>query len=217
MVAGKVGRDPGAIKLVAATKTVSIGQLLESYQAGIRIFGENRLQEAQHKMEAFDPREDLVWHFIGRLQRRKIKSIVGRFELIHSVENVEQARTIDRCAADIGIHQPVLLEVNIGKESSKGGFLAPDLLTLFPDLESLPNLSIQGLMTIPPLTENPEQTRPYFRELRHLGQSLQTSSFRRFEMMELSMGMSQDYPIAIEEGATLVRVGTAIFGARDVE
>ena len=216
-VVHRVGRDLDTVRLVAATKMIHVDRMLEAYQAGIRIFGENRLQEAQNKMEALAPQRDLAWHFIGRLQRRKIKTVVGRFELIHSVENVEQARAIDRCAREAGIDQAVLLEVNVGGEPSKGGFSVSDLMKVIPDLECMPNLSIQGLMTIPPLTNNPEQARPYFRELRQVADRFKSPSFSRIRMDELSMGMSHDFPIAIEEGATMVRIGTAIFGPRNVE
>ena len=193
---------------------VPVERMLEAYETNVRIFGENRLQEAQSKMAAFNQKPDLAWHFIGRLQRRKIKGGVGRFSLIHSVEGVNQAADINRYAGEAGIKQDILLEVNIGGESSKGGFAVPELKAALPDLEAMSNLSIQGLMAIPPLEQDPESSRPYFRELAQLAKTIQESSSDRVRMQELSMGMSHDFPIAIEEGATLVRIGTAIFGPR---
>lgn len=189
--------------------------MLEAYEAQVRIFGENRLQEAQRKREVIGSKPDLSWHFIGRIQRRKIKVMVGHFELIHSVEDVEQAQEIDRRAQMAGVRQGVLLEVNVGSESSKGGFSKPDLIKALPALDMLSHLSVRGLMAIPPLEREAEASRPYFRELRHLADGIRQSSYSRIQMDELSMGMSQDYPIAVEEGATLVRIGTAIFGERE--
>lgn len=191
--------------------------MLEAYEAQVRIFGENRLQEAQQKMAVIGSKPHLSWHFIGRIQRRKIKAIVGNFELIHSVEDWEQAREIDRRAQIAGVHQAVLLEVNIGSESNKGGFSKTDLMKALPELNGLNNLSVLGLMAIPPWEKDAEAARPYFRELRSLADIIRQSSFTRIRMDELSMGMSQDYPMAVEEGATLVRVGTAIFGERNYE
>ena len=211
------GRDLKTIRLVAATKTVPPDRMLEAYEAEVRIFGESRLQEAQQKMEMIGPRPHLSWHFIGRMQRRKIKAIVGHFDLIHSVENVEQAQEIDYRAQMAVVQQAVLLEVNVGKESNKGGFSKPDLLKALPSLDRLNFLSVRGLMAIPPFEKEAEAARPFFRELRHLADSIRQSSYARIRMDELSMGMSQDYPIAVEEGATLVRIGTAIFGQRNYE
>ncbi len=191
--------------------------MLEAYEAEVRIFGENRLQEAQQKMEVIGPKPHLSWHFIGRIQRRKIKAIIGQFELIHSVEDVVQAREIDQRAQKAGVQQAVLLEVNVGSEPSKGGFSKPDLIKALPALGRLSHLSVRGLMAIPPLKRDPEAARPYFRELRHLADSIRQTSYARIRMAELSMGMSQDYPVAVEEGATLVRIGTAIFGQRNHE
>ena len=191
--------------------------MLEAYEAQVRIFGENRLQEAQRKMEEIGSKPQLSWHFIGRIQRRKIKSIVGCFELIHSVEDLEQAREIDRRAHMAGVQQAVLLEVNIGKESHKGGFSKTDLMKTLPALNGLNNLSVRGLMTIPPWEKDAEAARPYFCELRGLADIIRQSSFSRIRMDDLSMGMSQDFPVAVEEGATLVRIGTAIFGERNYE
>ena len=213
--AHRAGRDPNTITLVAATKMVPPERMLEAYESQVGIFGENRLQEAQRKMDAIQSKPDLSWHFIGRVQRRKIKAVIGRFDLIHSVEDVEQALEMDRRAEESGVQQAVLLEVNAGDESTKGGFSVAQVMAALPELDRLRHLFIKGLMVIPPFSENPEDSRPYFRELRDLAEAITRSSCERIRMDELSMGMSQDYPIAVEEGATIVRVGTAIFGQRN--
>ena len=155
------------------------------------------------------------WHFIGQLQRRKVRDAIGTFELIHSVDSVELAQEINRRAGDVGVKQAVLLEVNIAGEASKAGF-SPQVLTQeLGLLGDLPHLRIQGLMTIPPPTERPEDARPFFRDLRELGARIAAQRISSVVMQEYSMGMSHDFEVAIEEGATLVRVGTAIFGARN--
>ena len=210
----RAGRDPSTVQLVAATKTVSSSLLIEAYEAGVRIFGENRLQEAQEKILAFGPRQGLAWHFIGRMQSRKIKDIVGKFTLIHSVESVEQAHNIHAIAEKLGIQQPILLEVNVGGEDTKGGFACHDMSEAMNQIDRLPHVAIQGLMTLPPFSGHPDDARPYFAELRQLRDSLAQCNLRHGVVKELSMGMSHDYQVAIEEGATMVRVGTAIFGKR---
>ncbi len=210
-----MGRDPATVQLVAATKTVSPSLLVEAYEAGLRIFGENRLQEAQEKIPAIGPRQGLGWHFIGRMQRRKIKDIVGKFGLIHSVESVEQAHAIDGVAEKIGIQQGILLEVNVAGEENKGGFVSNDIEDAIAKIDRFPHVAIRGLMTLPPFSDHPENVRPYFSELRQLRDSLAERKLTHGGMIELSMGMSGDYHIAIEEGATMVRVGSAIFGQRN--
>lgn len=205
----RAGRRPEAVRLIAATKSVAPERIRGAIDAGVRILGENRLQEALPKIEALGAAGGIAWHFIGRLQRRKAKDVVGRFQLIHSVDSVELAEEIDRRAAQAGLRQEVLLEVNVGGEASKAGFAPEALGQAVEALAGLPSLSVRGLMTIPPPSGQPEAARPYFRQLRELAASL-----GRPELKELSMGMSQDYAIAVEEGATMVRVGTAIFGAR---
>jgi len=210
----RVGRDPASIRLVAATKTVPVAYLEEAYRAGVRIFGENRLQEAQEKRQILGPREGLVWHFIGRMQRRKLKDLVGNFSLLHSVESLEQARSINAMAEKLGIQQAVLLEVNVGGEASKGGFTSQEVEAGMEELDQFPHVLIQGLMTLPPWRENPEEVRPYFTQVSQLRDRLARQGWARIRMNELSMGMSHDYEVAIEEGATMVRIGTAIFGSR---
>lgn len=209
----RAGRLPETVRLVAASKTVPVERLREAVDAGIRHLGENRLQEALTKIEMLD-RAGVAWHFIGTLQRRKVKSVVGRFEMIHSVDSLELAEEIDRQAKVAGIRQRVLLEVNLGGELSKGGFAPSTLNGVLPALNDLEGLDVRGLMAIPPPTATAEAARPYFRQLRELAQALTGQGCRNINMQELSMGMSHDYPVAIQEGATYVRVGTALFGAR---
>lgn len=210
----RVGRDPSTVQLVASTKTVSTSLLIEAYEAGVRIFGENRLQEAQEKMPTIGPRQGLAWHFMGRMQSRKIKDIVGKFTLLHSVESMEQAHNIHATAEKLGIQQSILLEVNVAGEGTKGGFDCNGMREVMEQIDRLPHVAIQGLMTLPPFSDNPDDARPYFAELRQLRDSLAQRSLRHGGVAELSMGMSHDYQVAIEEGATMVRVGTAIFGKR---
>jgi PLP dependent protein len=209
----RAGRTPHTIRLMAVAKTVPVERLREAVDAGIRHIGENRLQEALPKIETLG-RDGVVWHFIGRLQRRKVKSVVGRFETIHSVDSLALAEEINRRAQEAGLRQRVLLEVNLGGEVSKGGFEPAVLLGALPALNGLPSLDIRGLMTIPPPSSTAEGARPYFRRLRELAQALTAQGCANINMQELSMGMSHDYQVAVEEGATYVRVGTAIFGAR---
>lgn len=211
--ATRTGRAPDAIRLMAVSKTVSVERLRDAVDAGIRHIGENRLQEALPKIETLD-RDGVVWHFIGTLQRRKVKSVVGRFETIHSIDSLGLAEEVDRCAQKAGLRQRILLEVNLGGEASKGGFAPATLLEALPALNGLRFLDIRGLMTIPPPTSLAEDARPYFRQLREFAQALTAQGCANINMQELSMGMSHDYQVAVEEGATYVRVGTAIFGAR---
>ena len=212
--AQRVGRDPHTIRLVAATKYVPIERIRQAVQAGVTICGENRWQEAQTKMEAIGKPDGLVWHFIGRLQRRKLKQMAGHFALIHSVESCEQAEELNKRAEERGLQQAILLEVNIGGEDTKGGFAPDALLAAIPALDHMAHLRIQGLMTVPPQVLNPEDARPYFRRLKQLADEVNAKHPSRVRMDEFSMGMSHDYEVAIEEGATYVRIGTAIFGER---
>ncbi|MGZ8382581.1 MAG: YggS family pyridoxal phosphate-dependent enzyme [Nitrospira sp.] len=211
--ASRAGRAPDGIRLMAVSKTVSVERLREAVDAGIRHVGENRFQEAVPKIETLG-RDGVVWHFIGSLQRRKVKSVVGRFETIHSVDSLALAEEIDRRAQEADLRQRVLLEVNLGGEVSKAGFEPGNLLAVLSSLNGLQHLDIRGLMVIPPPSLIAEGARPYFRRLRELAQTLTAQGWGNINMQELSMGMSHDYQVAVEEGATYVRVGTAIFGAR---
>ncbi|MGQ0809706.1 MAG: YggS family pyridoxal phosphate-dependent enzyme [Nitrospiraceae bacterium] len=214
LAAERAGRSAQSIRLVAATKSVSVDRIQAGIAAGLTLLGENRLQEALDKIDHLG-RRTVGWHFIGRIQRRKVRSIVGVFEMIHSVDSLDLAVEIDRRARQADLCQSVLLEVNIAGESTKGGFSPSAIEALLPELNALGHLSIKGLMTIPPPSSTPQAARPYFHQLRELAKSLTRPEWERIRMDELSMGMSQDYEAAVEEGATLVRVGTAIFGARD--
>lgn len=213
--AAKAGRPEHSVRLVAATKTVSVEHILQGIDAGLSILGENRVQEALPKLEALVT-APVRWHFIGHLQRRKVRSIIGRFDLLHSVDSLDLAEEIDRRAGDAGVHQDVLLEVNIGGEPTKAGFRPEDVVQSVSTMAQFSHIRIKGLMSIPPPTTDPESARPYFRSLRELAHRIAAQQLPSVSMDELSMGMSNDYEVAIEEGATLVRVGTAIFGARHV-
>src|SRR5512143_1282139 len=209
------GRPKGSVRLVAATKTVSSDRIREAIASGLTLAGENRLQEALPKIEALQG-EPIQWHFIGQLQRRKVRSVIGIFELIHSVDSFDLAQEIDRRAEAAGRQQDILLEVNIGGEGSKSGFEYGDLEQTLLRFGTLTHVAVKGLMAVPPPVDVAEQARRYFRALRELARRLSLQAIPRISMDELSMGMSNDYQVAIEEGATLVRVGTAIFGARHV-
>ncbi|UVT15304.1 MAG: YggS family pyridoxal phosphate-dependent enzyme [Nitrospira sp.] len=210
----RAGRPGGSVRLVAATKTVMVDHIAEGMRAGLSILGENRVQEALSKIPALS-QASVQWHFIGHLQRRKVRSVIGVFDLIHSVDSLDLAHEIDRRAGEAGRRQNVLLEVNIGDEPTKTGFRADDVMRSLSSMAELPHISIKGLMTIPPPTADPDSARPYFRKLRELARQIVAFQIPSVSMEELSMGMSNDYEAAIEEGATLVRVGTALFGARD--
>lgn len=214
--AARVGRAPSLIRLIVVSKGVSVERVEQAVRAGARHIGENRLQEALPKMTALGSRyENLHWHFIGTLQRRKVKSVVGVFEMIQSVDSHSLAEAINRRAEALGVPQRVLLELNLGLEPSKSGFDPVEMKDVLPALDGLPFLKVEGLMAIPPYTQDPEYARPYFRRLRELAQALRGIPCQRVALQELSMGMSHDYEIAVEEGATMVRVGQAIFGQRD--
>ena len=211
--AEKCGRRPDSVRLVAATKTVTVDRLRVGIGAGLSILGENRVQEALPKVAAL-AQEPVRWHFIGQLQRRKVRSVVGLFDMIHSVDSLELAQEIDRRAGEAGCLQDILLEVNIGGETTKAGFPPDSLASMVPKMALLAHIRIKGLMTIPPQAEEPESVRVYFKRLRELADSIAAQNISGVTMDELSMGMSSDYEVAIQEGATLVRVGSALFGVR---
>jgi hypothetical protein len=208
--AAKVGRAASDIELVAITKTHPAEKVREAIEAGQNLFGESRLQEARAKIPEL--LSNVRWHFVGHLQKNKIRHALPLFELIHSVDSLGLAQDMNRIAEEEAMHPRVLLEVNVAGEGSKFGFQPDKLCEQMEELLSLPRLSILGLMTIPPLAEEAEASRKYFVQLRELRDRLQTEF--RVDLSQLSMGMTQDFALAIEEGATLVRVGTAIFGER---
>jgi pyridoxal phosphate enzyme (YggS family) len=208
--AAKVGRAADEIELVAISKTHAADKVREAIDAGQTLFGESRVQEARAKIPELP--SNLRWHFVGHLQKNKIRHALPLFEMIHSVDSLGLAQEINRIAEDEGMHPRVLLEVNVAGEGSKFGFSPDKLREQMEELLALPRLSILGLMTIPPLAEESEASRKYFVQLRELRDRLQTEF--RVDLAQLSMGMTHDFAVAVEEGATLVRVGTAIFGER---
>lgn len=211
----KAGRLSGSVRLVAATKTVAVDRIQEGISAGLTILGENRVQEALPKLAALAG-TSVRWHFLGQLQRRKVRSVIGQFDLIHSVDSVDLAQEIERRAGESGCRQRMLIEVNIGEEPTKAGIPPRNVVEAVRAMAEFPHLDIRGLMAIPPQTDDPEAARPYFKKLHDLAREIVACTIRSVSMEELSMGMSNDYEVAIEEGATLVRVGSAIFGARHV-
>jgi pyridoxal phosphate enzyme (YggS family) len=212
--AERSGRRPEDIKLVAVSKTVGVDSIRQALEAGQRIFGENRVQEALEKISALSSEATNLkpeWHFIGHLQRNKAKFVAGAFELIHSVDSIALADELQRQAEKNSIVQRILIEIKLSEEETKHGADEEGLEQMLEHIKNLKNLKLEGLMTIPPFFADPEMARPYFRHLRELRDRLQCKGF---QLPELSMGMSNDFEVAVEEGATLVRVGTAIFGER---
>lgn len=205
----------GSAKLVAVSKLQSAEKIRHLYHEGQRLFGENYVQEALEKQELLEDMPDIQWHLIGHLQKNKAKQVVGRFDLIHSVDSFELAQALSKQCAAKNLSQKILVQVNLAGEETKGGFDAASLSEKWLELCSLPHLNIYGLMTMPPLTETGEEVRLYFRELRKLRDDLrQQCETSQHPMTELSMGTSHDYRVAIEEGATIVRLGTILFGER---
>ncbi|MEZ0323529.1 MAG: YggS family pyridoxal phosphate-dependent enzyme [Hydrogenothermaceae bacterium] len=207
----KVGRNPKEVILLAASKTQPPEKLVQAYNCGIRYFGENKVQEGIQKIEALKEYKDIHWHLIGGLQTNKAKYAVKYFEVIHSVDREELAYEIDKRASKIGKVQECFIEINFGEES-KYGVKEEYLERLFEYCLTLKNIKITGLMAIPPYFDNPEDVRPYFIKLRKLKENLE--KMYNIKLVHLSMGMSHDFEVAIEEGATIVRIGTAIFGER---
>jgi len=210
---GRSGRAVEDVRLVAVSKTMPAESVRQAYAAGLREFGENRVQEAAAKRLALQD-IDAVWHLIGHLQSNKAKQACQLFDWIHSLDSLHLAEKIDRAAAELGRKLPVLIEVHLGEEASKFGVEEDELVRLSEQVGALPSLELRGLMTLPPFFDDPEDVRPFFRRLRELAARIEARNLPGVSMRELSMGMSHDFEIAIEEGATLVRVGTAIFGAR---
>lgn len=206
------GRSPESVKLVGVSKTVDIGRIKEAVSAGLQILGENYVQEAKDKIEQLGSQAS--WHFVGRLQRNKAKYAVKLFDLIQTVDSLKLATELNRRAQPLERVIPIIIQVNLAGEASKGGVHPPECISLIRQIAELPNLQVQGLMTMPPFFNDPERARPFFRQLRELSEQLAEADVAGVEMKEISMGMSGDYEAAIEEGATLVRVGTAIFGER---
>ncbi len=230
----KADRDVNEIKLITVSKTIELERVIEAVNAGASILGENKVQEAKEKITNYPlqickanlghgdqgelritnspvAQKKVEWHLIGNLQKNKARTAVELFDLIHSVNSSGLATELNKHANNAGIVQDVLVQVKLSDEATKHGALEKDLMSLLESVIGMDNLKLRGLMTIPPFFEDPEEARPYFRKLRQIAE---TASARGFSVNELSMGMSNDYRVAIEEGSTMVRVGTAIFGAR---
>ena len=210
--AEKAGRDPASVRLVAVSKTRPSADIREAFQAGQIVFGENYIQELVPKLAEVS--EAVQWHVIGHLQSNKVKYIAGQVSLIHSVDRISLAEEIDRQWGMLGKVCDILIQVNISGEASKSGTTEEGAIQLVRYCALLPHIRVRGVMTMPPFFDDPEAARPYFAELQRLSESIAAQQIAGVEMVELSMGMSGDFEAAIEEGATLVRVGTAIFGKR---
>ena len=206
------GRNVDDVRLVAVSKTKPAPAIEEAAAAGQTIFGESYVQEFMDKEK--EVREPVEWHFVGTLQTNKVKYLAGKVALIHSVDRLHLAEEISRQWAKIDLTSDLLIQVNLGHEATKSGTYEEELESLVREISALPNLKIKGLMTLPPYCDDPEEVRPFFRELRRLSRHLDALAITGVEMRELSMGMTHDFEAAIEEGATLIRVGTAIFGER---
>jgi hypothetical protein len=206
------GREPSEILLLAVSKTVDVERIRQAIAAGVPALGENRVQEAREKIGALG--RPVPWHLIGTLQTNKAKDALLLFDLIHSLDRVELGRELDRRARSAGRIAETLVQVNLAGEPTKAGFHPEDLKGAMEALAPLTGIRVRGLMTMPPIAEDPEVSRPWFRQLRELAALVRGWGFERVEVTHLSMGMSADFEVAIEEGATIVRIGTAIFGPR---
>ena len=209
----RAGRDRSEVTLIAVSKTKPVETLQEAYDLGVRVFGENKVQEMADKYEVLP--KDIRWHLIGHLQRNKVKYIIDKAVLIHSVDSLRLAQTIEKEAKKHNLTAHILIEVNVAREESKFGIFPEDLEALVDEIAKLPHIQVDGLMTIAPFVPDPEENRPVFRELRKLSVDISAKKVDNVNMSVLSMGMTKDYQVAIEEGATMVRVGTGIFGARN--
>ncbi len=218
--ARRAGRNPEEVLLVAVTKTVGVDLIGEAIEAGLRVFGESRVQEAKEKISILKSRvapvhspivEGVEWHMVGHLQKNKVKQAVQLFDVIHSVDSVELAREISRHSEGIGKAQRVLVEVKLSPEETKHGVDRRNLMPVLSEVSCMKYILLRGLMAVPPFFENPEDARLFFRDLRELRDAAQDSGI---PLPDLSMGMTHDFEVAIEEGATMVRIGTAIFGER---
>ena len=207
------GRDPKEVTLIAVSKTKPVSMIEEAIEAGQTVFGENKVQELCSKYEVLP--KNLSWHLIGHLQRNKVKYIADKAALIHSVDSLRLAQTIDQEGKKHNRVIPILIEVNVAGEDTKFGVSVEEALPLIEKISVLPNIRVKGLMTIAPFVENPEENRSVFRRLKQLSVDIGDKIMNNVYMDILSMGMTNDYQVAVEEGATMVRVGTGIFGERD--
>lgn len=209
----KINRDPNEVTLIAVSKTKPVEMLKEAYDAGARVFGENKVQEIVDKYDQMP--SDVKWHMIGHLQRNKVKYIVDKVAMIHSVDSLRLAETIEKEAAKKAVIVPILIEVNVAQEESKFGLKPEEVLPLIEQIADFSHIRIKGLMTIAPYVDNAEENREIFRELKKLSVDIAAKNINNVPMSVLSMGMTGDYMVAVQEGATMVRVGTGIFGARN--
>ncbi len=214
VAARRSGRPADSVSLVAVAKTKPVSAVREAVAAGVSIIGENYIQEAREKFDAL-PDHNISWHLVGSLQRNKAKYAVRMFDLIHSVDSYKLAKEISERAGKEGKVQKILVQVDLAEEDTKSGVQADQTVDRIREIAALPHVRIRGLMTMPPYFDDPETARPYFRSLRRLRDDIEAASISNVEMTNLSMGMTHDFETAIEEGATLVRIGTAIFGRRD--
>lgn len=209
----RAGRDRSEVTLVAVSKTKPVGILQEAYDLGVRVFGENKVQEIREKYEVLP--KDIEWHMIGHLQTNKVKYIVDKVRLIHSVDSLRLAEVIEKEAEKHNRTVDILLEVNVAEEESKFGLKMPEVIPMAEKVAHLPHIRLRGLMTIAPFVENPEKNRAIFANLHDLYVDIKEKNIDNGTVSILSMGMTNDYEVAVEEGATMIRVGTGIFGARD--
>lgn len=214
--AARVGRAPDSITLMAVSKTMAADRIREAYAAGVRIFGENRVQEFEEKFPRPEDRKDADWHLIGHLQTNKARKAAEIFSAVDSLDSLRLGEKLDQAAGACGKVLPVLIEINVGGEESKTGIPldSPELDELLHAMARFQNLQVRGLMAVPPFSPDPEGARPYFRLVRDLRDTIAARKLPRVQMDSLSLGMSHDFEVAIEEGSTCVRVGTAIFGER---
>ena len=206
----KVNRNPEEIKLVAVTKTATIEQTKEAISAGVKIIGENKVQEAKEKYQILSA--DIEWHLVGHLQTNKVKYAIEIFDLIHSVDSIKLAKEIDKRSLQFGMITNVLVEVNVSGEETKYGIKPEEVKLFLKEISEFSRIKVRGLMTIAPMAEDTEEVRPYFRKLRELFKEIKIKSIKNIKMDYLSMGMTEDFEVAIEEGANMVRIGRGIFG-----
>ena len=206
----KTNRNPDEIKLVAVTKTATIEQIKEAIRVGVKIIGENKVQEAKEKYQILST--DIEWHLVGHLQTNKVKYAIEIFDLIHSVDSIKLAKEIDKRSLQFGMITNVLVEVNVSGEETKYGIKPEEVKLFLKEISEYSRIRVRGLMTIAPMAEDTEEVRPYFRKLRELFKEIKIKSIKNIKMDYLSMGMTEDFEVAIEEGANMVRIGRGIFG-----
>jgi len=206
----RANRNPEEIKLVAVTKTATIEQIKEAINAGVKIIGENKVQEAKEKYQILNA--DIEWHLVGHLQTNKVKYAIEIFDLIHSVDSIKLAKEIDRRSLQFGMITNVLVEVNVSGEETKYGVKPEEVEPFIKEISEFSRIKVRGLMTIAPIAEDEEEIRPYFRKLRELSKEIKSKNIKNVKMDYLSMGMTEDFEVAIEEGANMIRVGRGIFG-----